>query len=222
MFTLAPPLRAGSDVDPFAANVTALLHFNGPNGSTTFADEKGGTWAPFSSPYDGAVISTAQSRFGGASLELNTDILIASAPAINLSGDFTVECWVYLLSNPSPTNTLFYMSDGAANDIILFVSNTIVTLDYALDSQLPRNASSNMVGRWVHTFIGVSGSTKYVGVDGLIASSARGSTAGAPANIYIGGVSDVAMWVDDLRITEGVCRYTGATYAVPTAEFPNP
>ena len=224
MFTMGPPLWSGGGADPFAANVTALLHFNGANGSTTFTDELGGSWAPLSSPYDGGTISTAQFRFGGASLGLNTDILINSTPSpgLDLTGDFTVECWVFLGGAPAPTNTLFYMSDGTGLDVTIQITSTSVTLVYALESNLPQNASSSMVGRWAHVFVGVSGSTRYVGVDGLIASASKTSTAGASASIFIGGVSDAAMWVDDLRITQGLCRYTGASYTVPTNEFPNP
>lgn len=224
MFTMGPPLRSGGEADPFAANVTALLHFNGANGSTTFTDERGGTWERFSSPYDGAIISTAKSRFGSASLELTNDIIINSAPSAGLTiqGDFTVEGWVYLAIAPTTTNTLFYMNDGAANDIQIYANDTSVSLGYTTDSDLPVNAASNLAGRWAHFFAGVSGSTKYVGVDGLIASAPKSGTAGSAVSIFIGGVADVAMWIDDFRVTKGVCRYTGASYTVPSSEFPNP
>jgi len=74
--------------------IVSLLHFNGANGSTTFTDETGKSWSRTGS----AVISTAQSVFGGASLSLpaTTDYLTAASHADFAYGtaDFTVELWI--------------------------------------------------------------------------------------------------------------------------------
>jgi hypothetical protein len=86
--------------DPFYANTMLLLRMDGTNGSTTFTD---------SSPTPKAVtavgnaqISTAQSKFGGASLLLdgNGDYLSfpTSTDFAPGTGDFTVECWVRFAS----------------------------------------------------------------------------------------------------------------------------
>jgi hypothetical protein len=80
--------------DPNFGSVVALLHFDGTNGSTTFTDQKGNTWTAVS----GAKISTAQSKFGGASLLLNGSSDYATVPnfaGLDFgSGNFTIEGWV--------------------------------------------------------------------------------------------------------------------------------
>lgn len=220
-----PTLRGGS-ADPFGGLVTALLHFNGTNGSTTFTDVVGGTWERLTAPYDGAIISTAQSQFGGASLELTNDILVNNTPStgLALTGDFTIEGWTRLASSPSPSrNTLFYSATVSAQDILVEADGSSIILRYtSLDGELSRAAVSSYVGRWAHWFVGVAGSTKYVGVDGNIASAAKIGTAASPVQVSIGGAGNTDMWIDEVRVTKGVCRYTGTTYTVPTAEFPNP
>src|SRR5690606_24814837 len=55
--------RAG----PGLKYAASLLHFNGANGSSTITDERGRAWVRFGN----AQISTAQSKFGGASLLLD-------------------------------------------------------------------------------------------------------------------------------------------------------
>ena len=77
-------------VDP---NLSLLMHFNGANNSTTFTEETGKT-VTRTSP---TVISTAQSKFGGASLFVNggKPSLANDAGFVFGSGGFTVECFFY-------------------------------------------------------------------------------------------------------------------------------
>lgn len=69
------------------------LPFEGPNGSTTFTDTTGRTWAGNGN----AQISTAQSAVGFSSLLLDGTgdyIQTASASAIQMSGDFRMRCYI--------------------------------------------------------------------------------------------------------------------------------
>ncbi len=224
MFTLSPPLRAASAVDPFAANVTALLHFNGTNGSTTFTDVVGNTWGTLVGL---PIISTGRSKFGGASLLQSSgasSIVECAAPGsgLALTGDFTIEGWLYMPSAPGTYNTVVYFNSGGSTDITVRASGTSVEMKNASDAAFAVSPGGSLLGAWFHFFAGRSGSTCYVGAGGTIASQGAGSSATAPVSVLLGGVSDIEYSLDDLRITKGVCRYTGASYTVPTAEFPNP
>ena len=51
--------------DVYYPQTSLLMHFNGTNGSTTMTDNSKNNFPATS--YNGAAISTAQSKFGGAS-----------------------------------------------------------------------------------------------------------------------------------------------------------
>jgi P2-related tail formation protein len=73
---------------------TILLHMDGSNNSTVFANN--GTSGLAVTAYDGAKISTAQSKWGGASAEfdgVDAYLQIAASEAAIGAGDFTIECW---------------------------------------------------------------------------------------------------------------------------------
>lgn len=88
---------------PLAAYVTVapalLLHFDGSNGSTTFTDSSPN--ARTVTAYGDAQISTAQSKFGGASAyfdgwEGGDYIQVAASSDLQpLGKDFTIEFWYY-------------------------------------------------------------------------------------------------------------------------------
>jgi hypothetical protein len=56
-------MQSSAETDPSFASVSALLHFDGSDGSTTFTDVTGTIWTANGN----AQIDTAQSVFGGAS-----------------------------------------------------------------------------------------------------------------------------------------------------------
>jgi hypothetical protein len=85
------------ETDPYRSQVSLLLHGDGTNGSTTIVDSSP---SPKTVTAVGdAQISTAQSKFGGASIAFdgNGDYLDASSSNQYAIGteDFTVEGWVY-------------------------------------------------------------------------------------------------------------------------------
>lgn len=91
--TPAAPFADSPAGDPSFSKVVLLLHFDGPNGSTTFVDSSSysrtlGRVAP-------AAISTARSRFGGSSfLPASGYATVPFATELNFrSRDFTIEGW---------------------------------------------------------------------------------------------------------------------------------
>jgi hypothetical protein len=204
----------------------SLLHFDGANGSTTFADQKGKTWTPFGN----AQLDTALAKFGTAAMELDGSgdyIETAANDDFKLgTGDFTVEAWVY------PTNFSLYggiLGCGTSATVSWFLGILQTTgcpyfqfgTGTAWDSPDPISlntyvhiAATRQAGT-VRLFVG--GVKKYEVVaatnvtDNGPVRSGRGR--GGSSNYFAGGI-------DDARITIGVARYT-TNFTPPTAAFPN-
>jgi PKD repeat protein len=71
-----------------------MLHFDGPNGSKTFTDSE--ITPKTVTGHGNAQISTAYSKFGGASLNPSGSYLsVPASPDWNFSGDFTIDFWWY-------------------------------------------------------------------------------------------------------------------------------
>ena len=98
MFPLALLNASSPPVDP--GLTLALLHFDGANGSITFTDSSP-TPLTYTRTLSENIISTAQSKFGGASLYVGS----TSGACVKSSGtddrfllsnqNFTIECWFY-------------------------------------------------------------------------------------------------------------------------------
>ena len=227
MFTMAPPLRVGAS-DPFSGNVVSLLPCNGTNGSTTFTDlVPGRTWAVG----DGTpTVSTAQSKFGGASILGSVPGYISAVTPGSewvLSGDYSIEGWIRANDN-----------NGAAALISIGTTTGAISLAWTV-SEIRHNRQGDttiaigdglgtLFGRWVHVYIGRQGTTNYVACNGVMASSISNTsivggtvtTVNACSQATIGGGVPY-LYIDDMRVTSGVCRYT-ASFTPPTAPLQYP
>jgi hypothetical protein len=175
-----------------------------------------------------AQISTAQSKFGGASMAFDgTGDWIASPANPNVqfgTGDFTVEAWVYrngsqaqfvgLVGLSGAASAGWFLSFGASN-VLTFgtASGTVITSSSALTNTA-----------WVHVAVSRSGTSLKMFFDGVQVASATDSTSFTD-NAYgvrIGGSSGYSFngYIDDLRITKGYARYT-ANFTPPSAPFPD-
>lgn len=89
--------------DAYSSSVALLLHMDGTNNSTTFTDS--GPSARSITANGDAKVSTAQSKFGGASclLDGNGDYLTAgTSTGYDIgTGDMTLEAWVYFTTVPT-------------------------------------------------------------------------------------------------------------------------
>jgi len=83
--------------DPYYNNVSLLLHGDGANGSTTIVDSS--TSPKTVTAVGNAQISTAQSKFGGASLAFDGAgdyLTIPDDSSFDFGfNDFTIEGWIY-------------------------------------------------------------------------------------------------------------------------------
>lgn len=211
--------------------VSALFHFNGTNGSTQFVDEKGGTYAS-----SGVVISTAQSKFGGASGYFNgsSSIYAPSLVNMNLSGDFTVESFIRFnsVSNTwtaaSPSNQYIFEigGNGTGGSGSYLIWRAELGWTFVQGGQAIINyASVPNVNQWYHWALQRKGSTLSLFLDGQLVASGTFTNAIGSANTTFrignyggGGPYGVNGYLDEFRVTPGVARYTG-NFTVPTSEY---
>jgi len=213
--------------DPDFSNVSLLLHGNGTDNSTTVTD---------SSSYDHTVtangnarIRTTQSKFGGASMYFdgNGDYLALGNDASFAfgTGEFTVEFWVYILTaslNEGITVCGVSLTDGSWQ--IGFGSNGQINFK-AGPTGTALSSSAVSKNTWHHLAVARDSlNTARIFLNGTIVDSATVSTDLSDPNLRIGRNRSGAFYfngyIDDLRITKGVARYT-ANFIPPTEPFPN-
>lgn len=219
----------GGEVLPLAGIV---LNFNGSNGSTTFTNSGSLTGVTFSAS-GGATISTAQSKFGGASLLCSSgNQWITSTTSASLAhgtGDFTLEFFLY---NITLTGSHYFFrtstGTGTGDGIIMGAGTPPVVY-------IGQNGSWNIVngsamtgvttGTWQHIAITRSGSTLRGFVDGTqrwTATSALSIYQSANA-FRLGAVNPstglgMNAYMDDFRYVSGYAAYT-ANFTPPTAQL---
>lgn len=172
-----------------------------------------------------AQIDTAVKKFGTGSLEFDgagDGLLCLTSPQfVYGSGDFTIECWLYL--NTTGTFGIFGHGDGTSTNLYFYINTSTPTVFF--NNTGIATGPSISTGSWTHLAITRSGTTLRVFTNGVSGTSVTNSTtltAGGP--ITVGMSSSQAQvlngYIDDLRITKGVARYT-SNFTPPTAAFPN-
>ena len=225
--------RFGGSADPFYSSVPALLHMDGSNGSATFTDQKGGTYTRSGN----AQISTAQSQWGGASgLFDGSGDWVSRAYSTALfdwwTTDFVAEIWLRPTAFPAAACVLGNMDPTGPTNFWSFgiTSAGKVQFGYYNGSvfNTVTSAASVSTVTWTHCLMVHNGGTIKVGFGGNFDGSAAVSgtpQSSAASNLVIGQVNNICWngYMDDLRITKGAgaIRYSGSTYTVPPAAFPN-
>lgn len=156
------------------------------------------------------------------------------------TGDFTIEAWVWLDSTVNPirpdnlkTVTIFSTGSASANDcsFAIYGSTSVAGVGLELYQASPSIALSVAAtvttNTWVHIAYVRSGTTIYGFVNGTrytigttsaaIASSVSPKIGAANSSSY---TNQFKGYIDDLRVTKGVARYT-ANFTPPTAPFPD-
>ena len=174
-----------------------------------------------------AQISTSVKKFGTGSMYFDGTgdrLYTANTSALSFgTGDFTVEAWVYLLAGG--THRFVTGTTAGGSDTFLFYLFNGSELS-VLDGPNVFNPSVSMpTSTWHHIAVTKSSGTTRIFLNGTVAGSTTVLTASiAPTRMTIGdGVQysgAVNGYIDDLRITKGVARYT-ANFTPPTAAFPD-
>jgi hypothetical protein len=212
-------------VDLNRNNVSLLLHGNGTNGSTTITDNSPSPKTV--TAVGNAQISTAQSKYGGGSIAFDGNGDQLTTPSNNAfafgTGDFTVEAWAYEIARSTyPTVIEIGNHLGAAG--IIFLTNNGENLAGIYSGGFFAMTATGSLAAWNHYAWVRSGNsiqTFVNGIGGGAASFTNNLTNATSITIGgIGGIYDLNGYIDDLRITKGVARYT-ANFTPPTAPFPD-
>jgi hypothetical protein len=187
-----------------------------------------------------AQVSTSVVKYGTGSMSFNglSDALIMpSQPAIAFNtGDFTVEGWVYFAGAPASTfhslySTLVQVASPGDHGVLIRASTTkLIALLQADNSTTLTLTSTNNVttGQWYYFALTRSGTTARLFLNGNLEASGTSSvnfyeTAQALGRVYptsTGTTQYLNGYLDDVRVTKGVARYT-TNFTPPGGPFPN-
>ena len=215
--------------DASFANVSLLLHMDGSNGSTTFVDSSINA-LPITANGN-AQISTAESKFGGASALFDgTGDYLSTAHNAALSiesGDFTVESWIYRAVSGSLHNVINKRNTSGASSGFGWRFNASNTLQlFFVGGSTITSTSTISSGAWTHIAVTRSGNTVRQFINGTIdATTVTFSNGTSNTQELRVGIDEIGGdgfngYIDDLRLTKGVARYT-ASFTAPIAPFFN-
>jgi hypothetical protein len=229
-------------VDLYRSNVSLLLHGDGTTGSTTIVDSSPSPKTV--TAFGDAQISTAQSKFGGASIAFDgTGDYLTIPPSAEFefgTDPFTVEFWIYPTTSTTNRAVLSTADNGnfttGGIDILGVSSNFYFYFTGAGGGVRNIVVSLPTLNTWNHyAFVGVSPTDTRVYKNGTLEG-----TSGLSRNITFTGQNELVVgarhggggtgvgpiqnffdgYIDDLRITKGIARYT-ANFTPPTAPFPD-
>lgn len=216
-----------------------LLTTDGSNGSTTFTDSNVGGSAHTWTAGGNAQISTAQSKFGGASglFDGTSDFVTTpdSADYTLGAGDWTFDCWFYR-SGGDGTRRFFFGQATTGNSGITIggeldasnVLHCIVSTDGtgATITSVTGTTAITAVG-WHHLAFLRTGNILRMFLDGAqeggdvgFASAVHDSAAGLWSIGSLGGLTTLT-WnghIDEARLSVGVARWT-ANFTPPGSAY---
>ena len=214
-----------------------LLHCNGTNASTSFPDS---SLSPKTvTANGGAIVSTAQSKFGGASLLINN----ASADYLSApdsddwffdTGAWTIDMWVYRTTD-SGTDEVLIDNRGTTATVgwVLFINSSDV-LDSYMGGALRGNSGATTIplNTWTHVAYVRTGDTMKIFINGtqqggdysFSASYSIPDAAGGTPLLRVGirqdNLSGFRGHMDEIRVSKGIARWT-ANFTPPTIEYGN-
>jgi hypothetical protein len=183
-----------------------------------------------------AQIDTTTKKYGTGSMEFDGTgdyLLLPSNVNLILQPVFTVEGWFYFNSLSTVSGLWFAGTISSDSNRIQCAAQTTGGINFFSVGTgadiLTCNTSSGVVttGQWYHIACVFTGGVGKVYVDGVEKASATATTTlPSPTTFYVGTARAASAqnylngFIDDLRITKGVARYTAA-FTPPTAAFPN-
>ena len=222
--------------DPDFASVVALLHFNGTDASTTFTDETGKTWTAAGD----AQIDTAEKKLGSASgLFDGTGDYISTPDSADFafgSGDFTIEAWVRLVAyNVGSTSAIITQRTTSTSDhsfSFQCASSSVAgaiefqwTTDGTTLNEVETSGGFVPLDEFTHVAVCRSGTDLNIFVNGTLVETGAisGTLHDSGQEVKIGAnnatpISFLNGWIDELRVTKGVARYT-SSFLIQCNEF---
>ena len=225
------------DCDPYWDDVVLLLKGDGPDGSTNIIDSSINNHPV--TVHGNAQISTAQSAYpDGSSMYFDGDgarLLSPDSLIMRFSSKwFTVELSLFLLAVPVDWSTLVSKWNSPTRQEVWVAVGTDLSVTFgfgpysisALSEPIVRSAPGVIgLGEWAHIAAIRNDNTFLLTVNGVIvgAKTVALGVAGGDSPLIIGSYVDSSMqchgYIDELRITKGVARYT-TSFTPPTEPFP--
>ena len=181
-----------------------------------------------------ARVSTSVKKYGTGAMYFDGSgdyLTFARTEAFNFStGDFTVEAWVY----PTVINSIFdaiFSISGTSGNWNATGNGMVISVAILSMASTATNgvaySSSVSANTWSHLAVSRSGSTVRVFINGTTvlthtnSVAIGGTTNGNPTiGVFDGGTRyPFTGYIDDLRITKGVARYT-ANFTPPNEPLP--
>tara|TARA_R110000868_G_scaffold160171_7_gene389529 strand:- start:857 stop:1912 length:1056 start_codon:yes stop_codon:yes gene_type:complete len=221
---VAPP----APIDPYAMNVSLLLHMDGTNSSTTFIDDSINNLTV--TAYGDVQISTTNKVFGTGSalFDGNGDYLEITdiAPFEFGSEDFTIEFWAYMVEGAGGTTIARW---GGENAFFILVNTSEGIVVYLNGPNIPEVTGGTITpDEWHHVCLVRNGNNLKSFIDGQqvgTTATFTGPIEPSSTTLRIGWDSGANTpfngHIDELRISKGVARYT-ENFTPQTASFPNP
>jgi hypothetical protein len=230
--------------DIYYPSSSILLHFSGSNNSTTFIDSSRNNFVITAS--GNVKITSSISKFESRSGFFDgtgDNLLINYNTAFNLSGDFTIEVWFYpvslndsyILNFAGGLNIAWasYALFVNANGVHFVGSSTNSGYDIGSEGLGAGTIGALTLNTWSHIAVtrqgnvyrgfinGVQGYTQTLALTPYNPNARGLSIGGNYANTWGGTpVSSINGYLDELRITKGVARYT-ASFVTQSVQFPD-
>ena len=187
----------------------------------------------------GVAVSTATKKFGSGSLYFNGSSYLKTPANSKLdlgytnTNDFTIECWINTTDTVGDIVSAFNIASPYKGYLFGIGFQTAGKIAfYSATETLSQTFSSTASvndGAWHHIAVTKKDYQLKFYIDGVL-----DSTHGiyvipffSGEEIYIGADHNTSLsryftgYLDDLRITNGVSRYNGSSFTVPSAELPD-
>ena len=170
-------------------------------------------------------VTTQVKKYGAESASYTATAYQTVADAVNLqlgTGDYTIEAWVY--RNAAGVLHSLICKGAAATGWLLQI-NTSNQLVFTVTSTAILTSTTTIAATtWTFVTVTRSGTSTRLFVGGNLEATATDSTNFNQTNaLFVGSdrsnANGLNGYLDDIRITKGVARYT-ATFTPPTATFP--
>jgi hypothetical protein len=224
--SLQPP----APTDPNFANVSLLLHGDGANGSTTIVDSSPSPKTV--TTVGNAQISTAQSKFGGASIAfddvISSYLTLPTSTSFALGSTWTVEAWMFcnVVGAANDRNSLLLLGTlSQAGSLAIYVEtggNFSVRAGVAGSDVVA--AGLVLPLQWQFWAVSCLSNVATIYLNGQPVASGPVASSVSAESGRVASINnlpyDLDGYIDELRITKGVARYQSA-FTPPTAPFPD-
>lgn len=203
------------------------MHMDGANDGTVFTDLKGKAITRAN-----AVTKTAIKKGGTASAYFNGTTAMLSTPDhadfYFAANDFTIECWVYFLAQPTTSFAIIgqRLTDTTGISMVLFYDPTSIGLAFSYNgttNNFCSFAGVQPLNTWIHIAACREGANLRLFIDGVLKTTfniGANSLFNSTALMKIGAVNTTSAYfmngyIDDVRITRAARYNADFTPEVP-------